>query len=289
MNTQKILFTIMLLVFVAGTSVAQKEERLKGNKIVMTDLKEIDAFHTLKIEDNFEVNIQEGSENSVSIKADSNLQDAILVNVQDSILTIKTDKDIRRAKSLHLTITYTSIPKHIELRNDVKLSTAGLIDAKKLSLHLYNNAEAFMSVTSNKFVAYTYGKSSGELHVNAKEIFYQINENSEIKGITTADSLKVDLYQKGFSKLEGKIDSALIRADNSTNFRGEKLTINMAKLIAEGTSDCYLLVNEVCTIEAKDSTEVYLLGEPKVNLEVFSGEATLYKKGLNYAPSLLKL
>ncbi|TYP72799.1 GIN domain-containing protein [Aquimarina intermedia] len=288
MNILKQLPILLVLIFVSGTSIAQKE-RLKGNKIVMTELREIDAFHTIKVEDNFEISIQEGLENSVAIKADSNVQDAIILTVQDSILKIVSDKDIRRAKSLHLTISYTNILKHIELRNEVKLTTAGLVNAEKLSLHLYDQTEAFMSTESTKFTAYAYGKASGEFHTKADEVSYQVNENSEIQGIVTADSLKVDLYQKGSSKLEGKVNGALIRVDSSTNFRGEKLSINTAKLIAEGGSDSYLLVNEVCTIEAKDTSEIYLLGEPKVYLEIFSGEASLYKKGLDYSPGLLKL
>lgn len=288
MNASNKTLVILLITLCTSTLTAQKE-RLKGNKIVMTELRELGAFHTIKIEDNFEVSIQEGLENSVAIKADSNVQEAILLKVWDSILTITTDKDIRRTKSLHLTISYATILKLIELRNDVKLSTAGLVNTDKLSLHLYDQSEAFMSTESTKFTAYTYGKSSGEFHTKADEVFYQVNENSEIKGIVTADSLKVDLYQKGFSKLEGKVNGALIRVDNSTNFRGEKLSINTVKLIAEGASDCYLLVNDVCTIEAKDTAEVYLLGEPQVNLEIFTGEASLYKKGLDYSPGLLKL
>ncbi|WP_378183948.1 GIN domain-containing protein [Aquimarina sp. SS2-1] len=278
----------LFAIFVIGNCNAQKK-KVKGNKIVMTEEKIVDAFHTVEVYDNFEVAINEDSDPIVKVEADSNLQEFIDVTVQDSILKIKATRDLRRAKALNITISYASELKKIKIYDKVNLKSLVLIKSSELTVETNDNSEAFLSLETGKITAITNGKSNIDLHTDSEEAFYQVNENSELKGIIKADSLKIDLYQKGYAKLEGDVKSMLVRADGDTDFYGEKLTSITASIIAEGSSDCYLLTNEEITIEAKDETEIYLLGEPKINMTLFTNEATLYKKKIDYSPGILRL
>ncbi|MBQ4822421.1 DUF2807 domain-containing protein [Aquimarina sp. MMG016] len=281
-------FLILLFsIFILGNLNAQKE-KVKGNKIVMTEEKIIDGFHTIDLYDNFEVSLDEDSDHMIRIEADSNLQEHIDVSIKDSILTIKSTKDLRRAKALNIRILYASELKKIIINDKIDAKSLSAIKSGNLDIETNGEAEAFFTVESGKLNSVSNGKSTLDVHVNATEVSYQVNENSELKGIVTADSLKVDLYQKGSAKLEGEIKSLLVRADSDTDFYGEKLSSVKTKLIAEGTSDCYLLVNEEINIEAIDKAEIYVLGEAKINLTKFENEVTLYKKKIDYSPSLLK-
>ncbi len=279
-----ILFSLLLLGNVYG-----QKEKVKGNKIVSTEEFDLEGFHTIEVYENFDISFDESSDSQVKVEADSNLQDLIQIAVQDSILTITSDKDLRRAKALNIEIFYGSELKKIKLFDKVTAKSLSAINSGELKVEVNDNAEVFLTADTGKLTCIAYGKANAELHVTAKEVIYQVNEASEIKGIVTADSLKIDLYQKGSATLEGEIKSMLVRADNETNFYGEKLSSNKTSLIAEGSSDCYILTNEEITIEAIDKAEIFLLGEPKVNLNNFANEASLYKKNIDYVPSKLRL
>lgn len=284
MRTLLVLFT--LLVF--GSTYGQRQ-KIKGNKIVSTEQFDVEDFHTIEIYEGFEVTIDEGSDNQVKVEADSNIQEVIQIEVLDGVLTIKSEKDIRRAKALHLDISYASELKKIIVYDKVNIKSLSPINTTYLEVNANDHAEIFLTAEVNKINSVANGKSTVELHVTAQEAIYQINENSELKGIITADSLKVDLYQKGYVKLEGEVKSMLVRADSDTDFYGEKLSSNKTSLVAEGTSDCYILTKEEINIVAKDKTEIYLLGEPKISIEAFANEATLYKKNINYVPNRFNL
>ncbi|WP_109300349.1 GIN domain-containing protein [Aquimarina sp. AU474] len=284
----RISLLILCSLLILGSAYGQRE-KVKGNKIVSTEEYNIESFHTIEIYEGFEVTLDESSDSQVKIEADSNIQRAIQVEVIDSVLTIKSDKDIRRAKALNMDILYGSELKKIILYDKVNAKSLSSINSPQLSIEVNDYAQIFLSSDAGKLNCITNGKSTAEIHATATEVVYQINENSELKGILTADNLKVDLYQKASAKLEGEVKSMLVRADNTSDFFGEKLNAIKTSLIAEGASDCYVLTSEEINIEAKDKSEIFLLGEPKVTIQTFANEATLFKKNIDYVPSKLRL
>ncbi|WP_103866437.1 GIN domain-containing protein [Aquimarina sp. I32.4] len=281
------LVLLLCVVFALGNAYGQKA-KIKGNKIVSTELLDVESFHSIEIYEGFEVTLDESSDNQVRIEADSNLQEVIKVEVIDSILTITAEKDIRRAKALLLDIFYTTELKKITLHDKASIKSLSPIQTKKLEIEVNDHAELFLTTEVSQIKCTTNKKAIAELHVSAQQVNYQINENSELKGIINTDSLTVDLYQKGNAILEGEVKSLLVRADNDTDFYGEKLNANSTTLIAEGASDCYILTNETIQITAKDKTEIYLLGEPKITIDTFANEAILYKKNADYVPNKFK-
>ncbi len=277
-------------IFILGSSQAQKKTKIKGNKIVVSEQKQVNPFHTIHLYDNFEVTLNEDSDNFVDIEADSNLQEHIEVVVEDSILKIKSNRYIKRSKALHIKISYASEISNINIYDKVEVKSLSPIKSSKLRIESNDNSEVFLTLDTDKVTSISNGKSQVELHTNSVNAFYQVNENSELKGIISSDHLKIDLYQKGYAKLEGDVKSMSVRADSDTDFYGEKLSSTSTSLIAEGSSDCYILTLDEITIEAKDKTEIYLLSEnPKVIITSLNDEASLYKKQIDYNPSRLKL
>ncbi|GAA3514125.1 hypothetical protein GCM10022393_30040 [Aquimarina addita] len=282
------LFFSLFLLFISLNISAQKE-KINGNKIVTSEVKMTDTFHTIEVYDNFEISIDQDSDHMINIETDSNLMEFIIAEVVDGVLKIKSEKDIRRSKALHITISYASDLQRIAFYDKVTAKSISALKSSNIRVEAHDNTEVFLSINADKVTSILHGKSNAELHVNSKNTFYQVNENSELKGIITTDSLKIDLYQNGYAKLEGDVKSALIRADNDVDFYGEKLTIDKASIVAEKKSDCYVLVKNEIDISAIDQTEIYLLGEPIISITSFLHEAILYKKNIEYTPSRLKL
>ncbi len=279
---------LALILLSLGNLYAQRE-RVKGNRILSTEQLDIDGFHTIEIYENFDVSLDEGSDNQVKIETDSNIHEHINVEVIDSVLTVSSDKDLRRTKALHLDIFYASSLEKIILHSKATLKSLSPITTSTLKIEINDQTEVFLTADVNTMDCIVNGKSKATLHVTGQEVIYQVNENSEVNGIITADSLKVDLYQKGSVKLEGELKSLQVRVDSDTDFYGEKLSSDKVSLYAEGASDSYILANQEITIEAKDKAEIFLLGEPKVQINAFTNEAILYKKKLDFTPNKFRL
>ncbi len=281
---KKILSVCMLLVI--GYAQAQKE-KIKGNKIVTTEQKTISGFHTIDLYDNFEVILHEDTDNLLKIEADSNLHEVIQASVQDSILTIKCSKSVKRPKALNIKISYAQALRKITIHDKAHLTSVAAIKSSSVRVESSDNAEVKLTVEADKLTNITNGKASVELNATAKNSFYQVNESSKLKGIITTDSLKIDLYQKGNAKLEGKTELLQLRADSATHFYGQKLASEDATVIAEGSTDCFVQNNKTITIDAKDDAEVYIISEnTNVTVNNFANEATLYRKKLSYSPGI---
>lgn len=265
------------------------QKKVKGNKIVMTEEKIVEAFHTIELHDNFNVILQEETDHIIKIEADSNLQEYISIEVQDSILKVKSTRELRRAKALNITILYGAELQKIRVHDKVNLTAKSPIYSSVFSLNAHDNTEVFLTIEAQEINSFLYGKSKADLHISSTKASYQVNENADLEGIITSDSLQVDLYQKASAKLEGEIKSLRVRADGNTDFYGEKLISEITNVIAEGSSDCYVVSNQEIDLEAIDKSEVYILGEPKINISKFANEAILYKKEIDYSPSKLKL
>lgn len=280
---------ILCLCLSHGISTFAQKEKIKGNKIVMTDEKVVEAFHSIDLQDEFEVTIQEDNDNIVKIEADSNLQEFVDVEVRDSVLRIKARRDFRKAKAQNITILYGGELRSIRTYNKIQLTSKSPIKSPNFLISANDQSEVFLTVEGEQIEGKTNGKAEAELHFSGKEAIYQVNESSKLKSLATVENLNIDLYQKGAARVEGETKTLQIRADSGADFYGEKFRSKNTKLIVEGSSHCYVLADKDLSIEAIDKAEIYILGEPKIEIVKFLNEAILYKKKADFTVGKLKL
>lgn len=281
---KKILFVLLAACSIGNISA--QNEKIKGNKIVTVERRTVGGFHTIELSENFKVTLQNSTENLVRVETDSNIQDVIDVKVTDSVLKIRSNKKIKKSKTLNITISYVQPIQKMILQDKVEIKSAALLETPKLHIETNGDVEAFLSVKCEELFLIAGGKSHPEIHANATKVTYQMNDGSELKGITNAEECKIELYKKASAKLEGEINTLAVRAENDTDFYGEKLSSQKTSLSVEGSSDCYILSTEEITIDANNKAEIYLLGSPKVIMNTFADQAIIYKKDLNYSPGL---
>jgi hypothetical protein len=78
--------------------------------------------------------------------------------------------------------------------------------------------------------------------------------------------------------LEGDVTNAVIRMDNNSVLTGNKLTVKNADLTTESYSNCSIFAETTITIDAKEKSEIQLLGNPKIEIRQFADETKLLKK-----------
>jgi len=270
---------LILTLLIGFTGFSQKKEKIKGNKLVKVKQHEISAFTTLNLNEDIEVYLLKGITPQIEFETDENLHDVFKFAVDNNgTLNITTTHKITSKKELKIRITFTDEFTTIIASDRAVVNSLMDFNMKTLNIKANDNAKVYVTAKTTNFTLTTSKHAKVELNLEAQKAVILMNESSNLKALINATELKFDLYQKANAKIEGDVNELNLRADNATNFKGEKLTAINCALIAEGSSDCFVEVKDDLTIEASGTTEVYVYGNPKIALNKFEDAAVIYKK-----------
>ncbi len=270
---------LILTLLIGFTGFSQKKEKIKGNKLVKVQQHQIAPFTTLNLNEDIEVYLLKGLTPQIEFETDENLHAIFRFAVDNNgTLNITTTHKITSKKELKIRITFTDEFTTIIASDKAKVNSLMDFDMKTLNINAKDNAKVYITAKTTDFKLEISNHAKIELNLEAQKAIVLMNESSNIKALINADNLKFDLYQKANAKIEGDVNELNLRADNATNFKGEKLTAKKCTLIAEGSSDCYIEVKNELTLEASGTTEVYIYGNPKIALNKFENSAVIYKK-----------
>ncbi|QRM89796.1 hypothetical protein FG167_11345 [Lacinutrix sp. WUR7] len=262
------------------------QEKVKGNKNVTTIETIIDDFNAITFGDKFEIELIQSDATSVEIETDENLHDIIQFSVKDSVLSFSTSAKIQSSKRLNIVVNITKSLRYIEVNDDAEVSAANTLKNDSLELKINDYAKAFLNIKNKKFTLTnnnrsTFGISSkSKLNIESDKVIIELNENSKTEALIETDSLKVEMYQGAYAKLEGDVEHAILNTINSSDFSAKNLTINTCNLIIEDSSDATIHVANELTLEASGTSDVNLYGDPKITINKFKGTTTLHKKEL---------
>ena len=269
---------LLLLLLVSTLAVAQKNEKIKGSKIVTIAQKEIGDFDSIEVNDNIEVYLDRGEKQELKIEADDNLHDIIVFDVNSKTLRINTSKTATNYKKLIVRVTYTNELQKITARNNSIVNAIQEIQLDDIAFESFDNAKLNLNVNSNNFSLKSDDKSKTELNLKSKNSLIELSKNATLKALITALDLKCDLYQKSKAILEGDVTNAKIRLDNNALFTANNLVINNAELLAESYSNSSINVSTAISIDASGNSEIQLYGNQKIEIKRLADNAVLSKK-----------
>lgn len=273
---KKIIIITLLLVCTFGYS--QKKEKVKGSKIVTTEIKKIEPFEALEVLDNVEIFMVKGTECGLEIEADDNLHDAIDIVLNGSTLKISTLKNAFGYKKLSIRITYTENFNSIITRNEAVVNALADIELENITLKSYDESKLFINSKSTNFTLIMDDKSKIELNSKADKSNITLSKNSKLKALISSKNLTFDMYQRADAEVEGDVDEFKLRLDNNAVFEGKKLSSKNAELICESYTRVSILAERTLEIEASGKTEIDLYGDQKITLRRFDDNAILKKK-----------
>jgi hypothetical protein len=279
-NKSQMKKNILLIVFVliSSLTIAQKKEKIKGNKIVTIQKHDVTPFSQIEIEDNLEVFLSQGDINSIEIETDENLHKSIDFKVYGNTLRLSTNKDITSFKKLDVKITYTDKLDMIIAKNESRVNASAEVRLENITIKTFDYSKSFMNINSPNFTLQTNDKSKMEMNLKSKDAFIEMSKNSDIKALITSNKLKFDMYQKSYAEIEGDVNEMKLRLDNTSNCAGKKLSSKLLDVTVEGNTKCSIKTDGNLSISASGKSEVTIYGDPKIELKKFSDEATLYKK-----------
>ena len=267
----------MIALFLAVTVSAQKKQKIRGSKVVTETEREIETFTNLEVEDNLEVFLMKGDQPHIKIETDDNLHEVINTEVYSDKLRISTTKNIKSAKIIKITITYTDELSSIIAKHESSISAIESLKFDTIAIESYDYAKLYINAISNDFSLSMDGKSEAELNVESDHTKIVLSKSTQLKALINTQDANIDLYQDAEAKLEGGAANATLRLDNKAEFEGQNFTVKELTTVAEGFSNCSVTASEKIIITANGESETQIYGNPEISITKFEGKAVLRK------------
>ncbi|WP_081988156.1 GIN domain-containing protein [Psychroserpens jangbogonensis] len=272
--------TLFLLITLTYGSVgfSQDDDKVKGDRNVTIKQTYVDAFNTIVVGEDFEVELYYNSRPSVEIETDDNLHEYITVEVVDSVLTFRTNKEIRSKKKMSIKVNYSDGFSHIETHENAEIRSLTSLELGDATLKTTGSSRAYLNIKANSFNFTSLDKAKVKLNVIATKTRIELSDNCKLDALVNSKETKVDLYQRANVDIEGTTDNLLLISDNNAQFNGKNFTAKTCTAICEFATDAYIEVTESVIIEASGASEIYLFANPKITINRFTDTAKLQKK-----------
>ena len=269
---------LIALLLISSAAFSQKKDKVKGSKIVTTEIKKIENFESLEVNDNLEVFLVKGNECGLEIEADDNLHDAIDAVVSGSNLRLSTLKNAFGYKKLSIRVTYTKDFKLVVTRNEATVTALAQVELDNITFKSYDYSKLFLNAKSRNISLLMNDKSKAELNSKGENTVISLSKNANLKGLITSTSMTFDMYQKSEALIDGDVELAKLRLDNNAEFSGKMLNLKNAELTCEAYSKISLNVKNTLSIDASGKSEIQLFGDQKIEMKRFVDNAVLMKK-----------
>jgi hypothetical protein len=269
---------IVLLLSIILPGFAQKKDKIKGDKEVVTINEDIaESFNQIELGDNLNISLKYSDNNSYVLTADRNLIDVIEIKVVDSVLRIYTSKKIVSSKKLDMFLTVNKFDK-LTLRNDIKLNSENEIEADSLVIHTYNSSRFEMDINTSKLNLNMYDNSDGKLLIKSGYSQVVMNDRSDLKGDIVSDSIHVNLNGSSEFKMAGETESAVFNLKGTSNLKADNMKATTAELFTSNKSDVHVFATKLLKVYAKGKSDVYVYGNPEVEIKGLTEKSRIIKK-----------
>jgi len=269
---------IIALLLATSFAFSQKKEKVKGSKIVTTELKKIENFESLEVADNLDVFIVKGTQCGLEIEADDNLHDAIDAVITGSTLRLSTLKNAFGYKKLSIRVTYTDEFKLVVTRNESSVTALADVELDNITFKSYDSSKLFLNAKSKNLTLMMDDKSKAELNSKGETATINLVKNTSLKALITATNLTFDMYQKSEATVDGDVENAKFRLDNNANLTAKNLSVKNAELTCEAYTNASINIKSTLSIDASGKSEIQLYGDQKIDMKRFVDSAVLIKK-----------
>ncbi len=199
---------------------------IKGNGNVITKTRHTNNYDTVNVSGFFDVILVKGDEGKIQIKAESNLMDYIITEVNGDVLTIKLKNSvsINTKKGIYITVPFKDL-EEITLSGSGDVVGDDIITGKKLAVKL---------------------SGSGDIRLNLDVT----KVNSKITG-------------SGDVSLSGKtvaLNSSII---GSGDFKAKNLQADIVKVNVTGSGDSVVFANHKIEAKVVGSGDIVFYGNPE--------------------------
>jgi len=275
-NLYKISFIIALFTTVAISA----QEKLKGNKEVTTENREISNFSSIEVIDNIDVELIFSNNQSVTVETDSNLQSAINTEVSNDVLTIKLNAKILRKKELKVTVKVNSDLKNIFTYNNSKVLSKNSLNIDSLAINTFDNSDIDLKLNSKLITINAKKTSDLKFEILSDHLVIRNEESASIKATINTNSIETTILDRSNLDLTGNTNNLNLEALGNSSFKGKDLETNTTFVNASNNAKAYIQCVESIDISTKNSAEIFIYSNPKITITEFFDKSSIHKKEL---------
>lgn len=271
---------ICLIVFLSLTTAckAQKQEKIKGDKEVISVSNTIDKeFHVLEVGNNLNVTIAQANRNSYVLTTDKNLAEVVNFDVHNGVLKIHTSAKITGSKKLEVFLSFKEITEMV-LNDDAEVASQGSLSADTFNLIGKESSKFDLDLKTENTSIILSKKSGGKIKLDSKEVSFNLGDRSDLKGKIEADNLTAQLSNSAKLDLDGKVKTAKIDLKGSADLKAKKLKASKVTLNASNNTDIYIHATKDLAIDTKGKSKVFVYGNPNIEVQGFTDKSRIIKK-----------
>ncbi|PKA84295.1 putative autotransporter adhesin-like protein [Ulvibacter sp. MAR_2010_11] len=223
-------YALTLTIFFLGLSEVNaqwKHEKVVGNGNVTTKTVNTSDYTEIKAVGSMDVHLHKGTEGTITVTTDENLQEYIIVEVQDGntlVIKTKNNTSLTTKNGIHVTVPFQDI-------KGVSLVGSGDIDSKN-------------TIQSDAFEVSVTGSGDLVLDIDANEL------DAKVTG-------------SGDMKLSGKAQTLELKLSGSGNFMGGSMISQNVQVYVSGSGDAEVMAKSNIKARVNGSGDIRYSGSPE--------------------------
>jgi len=220
----KNIIAIVFIVFSFTIGNAQNK-KVKGNGNVTTKTHTTENYEQVNVVGFMDVYLEAGTEGTITVRTDENVQEYVIVEVKNGKLTlkIKNGVSIRTKNGVHITVPFNDL-------NNVSLTGSGDVITKS-------------PINSTNFETELTGSGDMILEVNTSIIDAKLTGSGDLK-------------------LSGKTTELEIKVTGSGDFSGKELTAQKVEAYVSGSGDIIVMATKSIKARVHGSGDIVYYGNP---------------------------
>lgn len=272
---------ITVFIILLSTIISSAQEKLKGNKIVITEDRNISDFTSIEIIDNLNVFLVYNEKQSVEIEADSNLQNSILTELNNGILTIRTSEIIGRSKALNVHIKLNKKIEEINAYNKAKINSKNSLAINNLTINSFDDSSFKLKLNLKNIQINGKKKSKLNLEILSDQTSIRLENSCNLTATIDTKETNIIGLDNTTTTLKGSTNYLNIQFSGDSFFKGKDYIAASSIAKANNNAHLYLHVTEEISLYANNSSEVHLYANPEITLHEFYDKALIRKKELD--------
>jgi len=222
-------YLIVLVLFALASPVlfavnpAHTINPVSGNKIVVTQDRQVEPFHAIKVSGGIDVELSQGSEQKLKVEADENIIALIRTEVKDGVLNIYHEEIIQNVQTMKIHLTFKQLDA---------ITASGGCDIESKQKLTFTNLKTDIS-----------GGCSIRLNCKAKNMVCMHSGGSD-------------------AELSGEAESCTFNVSGGCDVKASELHLKKCTIDASGGSDVTVYVTGELTIDAAGASDVTYYGKP---------------------------
>ncbi len=224
MKNLKYLLTIVVCLGITACADGQFRKTVYGNKKVVIKERKAEFFSGIRVSTGIDVYLKQGDQMSLAVEADENLHEYIITEVDNGILNVYTDANIRGAEMKRVYVTMKEV-------NSISTSSAGDI--------------------------------IGETPVRTDNLKLTASSAGDIRLEVYAKSINGNISSSGDVTLSGEADMIDVSLSSAGDLNAFNLKVREADVSASSAGDADVYVTERLTARASSAGDVNYKGDPR--------------------------